>query len=145
MTLARAAEWCGGELRGPAGAESAVMTGATIDTRELRPGDLFVALPGERADGAEFIPEAARLGACAALCGTAGADPGFCGRLSAHCGGGPGAGAGGVGAQVARKKRGSESRRRYRHKRQDDHPRDGGGDFARPFRRRRRADSNAEF
>ena len=67
MTLARAAEWCGGELRGPAGAESAVMTGATMDTRELRPGDLFVALPGERADGAEFIPEAARLGACAAL------------------------------------------------------------------------------
>ena len=75
MTLARAAEWCGGELRGPAGAESAVMTGATIDTRELRPGDLFVALPGERADGAAFIPEAARLGACAALCGTAGAAP----------------------------------------------------------------------
>ena len=67
MTLARAAEWCGGELVGPAGAGSAVMTGATIDTRELERGDLFVALPGANADGADFIGEAARLGACAAL------------------------------------------------------------------------------
>ena len=67
MTLARAAEWCGGELIVPAGAESAMMTGASIDTRELNRGDLFIALPGANADGADFIPEAARLGACAAL------------------------------------------------------------------------------
>lgn len=68
MTLAQAAEWCGGELLAPAGKESIVMTGATIDTRELSPGDLFVALPGTQVDGASFIADAARLGASAALC-----------------------------------------------------------------------------
>ncbi|MCZ2089529.1 MAG: UDP-N-acetylmuramoyl-tripeptide--D-alanyl-D-alanine ligase [Burkholderiales bacterium] len=38
------------------------------DTRTLQPGDLFVALKGERFDGADFLLEAAARGAVAALC-----------------------------------------------------------------------------
>jgi UDP-N-acetylmuramoyl-tripeptide--D-alanyl-D-alanine ligase len=37
------------------------------DTRTLQAGDLFVALRGERMDGAAFLPDAARAGAAAAL------------------------------------------------------------------------------
>ena len=41
--------------------------GAAVDSREVRPGELFVALPGERADGHEFIGEAIARGAAALL------------------------------------------------------------------------------
>ncbi|HMS05262.1 MAG TPA: UDP-N-acetylmuramoyl-tripeptide--D-alanyl-D-alanine ligase [Burkholderiaceae bacterium] len=37
------------------------------DTRSLRPGDLFVALQGDRFDAREFLPQAAQAGAAAAL------------------------------------------------------------------------------
>ena len=37
------------------------------DTRSLRPGDLFVALRGERFDGHDFLPQARAAGAVAAL------------------------------------------------------------------------------
>ena len=38
-----------------------------IDSREVEPGDLFVALPGERTDGHQFIGDAFKQGAVAAL------------------------------------------------------------------------------
>ncbi|MFQ6616795.1 MAG: UDP-N-acetylmuramoyl-tripeptide--D-alanyl-D-alanine ligase [Fidelibacterota bacterium] len=41
--------------------------GISLDSREVRPGDLFVAIRGEHADGHDFIGEAARQGAVAAL------------------------------------------------------------------------------
>src|SRR4051812_1478109 len=41
-------------------------TGVTFDTRELQPGDLFVALKGER-DGHGFVAQAFEKGAAAAL------------------------------------------------------------------------------
>jgi len=41
--------------------------GIAVDSRETRPGDLFVALPGTRADGHDFLSAAARAGAAAAL------------------------------------------------------------------------------
>jgi UDP-N-acetylmuramoyl-tripeptide--D-alanyl-D-alanine ligase len=41
--------------------------GVTTDTRSIAPGDLFVALKGERFDGHEYVQEAARKGAAAAL------------------------------------------------------------------------------
>jgi len=50
---------------GPGG--DTVVTGVAIDSRAVRPGDLFVALPGERADGHTFIGDAAARGASAAL------------------------------------------------------------------------------
>jgi UDP-N-acetylmuramoyl-tripeptide--D-alanyl-D-alanine ligase len=42
------------------------------DTRTLRAGDLFVALRGERFDGAQFIAQAKAMGAVAVLCEASG-------------------------------------------------------------------------
>ena len=42
-------------------------TGVGIDTRTLQPGALFVALPGEKVDGHEFVQKAIAAGAAAAL------------------------------------------------------------------------------
>jgi UDP-N-acetylmuramoyl-tripeptide--D-alanyl-D-alanine ligase len=46
---------------------SMVITEAVIDSRQVIPGSLFVAIPGERADGHEFLPEAFKKGASFAL------------------------------------------------------------------------------
>jgi UDP-N-acetylmuramoyl-L-alanyl-D-glutamate--2,6-diaminopimelate ligase len=43
------------------------VTGLTADSRAVRPGDLFAALPGVRADGRRFIAEAVARGAAAVL------------------------------------------------------------------------------
>jgi UDP-N-acetylmuramoyl-tripeptide--D-alanyl-D-alanine ligase len=45
----------------------AVVTGAQVDSRQVRAGDLFVALPGSRTDGSLFAAAAARAGAAATL------------------------------------------------------------------------------
>src|SRR5919106_1169420 len=44
-----------------------VITEAVVDSRQVIPGSLFVAIPGERADGHDFISEAFRRGASFAL------------------------------------------------------------------------------
>ncbi len=44
-----------------------VITEAAIDSRQTIPGSLFVALPGERTDGHDFVEEAFRRGASFAL------------------------------------------------------------------------------
>ncbi len=51
----------GGELLG--GARPEGFPGITTDTRQLRPGELFVALRGEHHDGHAFVAEALRRGA----------------------------------------------------------------------------------
>lgn len=56
---------CQGELRSAA-PDTPVARIAT-DSRDLRAGDLFVALPGERFDGHDFVTEAVRRGAAAAM------------------------------------------------------------------------------
>lgn len=43
------------------------ITGLTADSRQVRPGYLFAAIPGTAADGANFIPDAIRRGAIAVL------------------------------------------------------------------------------
>ncbi|HHL22323.1 MAG TPA: UDP-N-acetylmuramoyl-L-alanyl-D-glutamate--2,6-diaminopimelate ligase [Aliiroseovarius sp.] len=55
------------------GAEARV-TGLSVDSRDVRPGHLFAALPGTRVHGAEFIGYALRMGAGAILTDRAGAD-----------------------------------------------------------------------
>jgi UDP-N-acetylmuramoyl-L-alanyl-D-glutamate--2,6-diaminopimelate ligase len=37
------------------------------DSRKVEPGALFIALPGEKADGAQFIPQAVAAGAIAVV------------------------------------------------------------------------------
>ena len=59
-TLARLA---GGTLRGA----NASIARITTDSRDIRAGDLFVALKGERFDGHDYVQRAFELGACGAL------------------------------------------------------------------------------
>src|SRR5512145_481138 len=44
-----------------------VITEAVIDSRQVIPGSMFVAIPGEKADGHDYIEEAFRRGASFAL------------------------------------------------------------------------------
>jgi len=50
-----------------------VVTGVTLDSRAVRPGDLYAALPGANAHGAGFVASAVGLGAVAVLTDPAGA------------------------------------------------------------------------
>ena len=43
------------------------VTGVTLDSRAVQPGDLYAALPGARAHGADFAAQAAQAGAAAVL------------------------------------------------------------------------------
>lgn len=66
LTVGEIAGWlAGARLIGDAGVHC---DRVHTDTRTLRPGDLFVALKGERFDAAAFLPDAAKQGAVAALC-----------------------------------------------------------------------------
>lgn len=51
----------------PLGTEARRYTGVAIDSREVRAGELFVALQGARVDGIEFLEQAARNGAIGAI------------------------------------------------------------------------------
>ncbi|MET7537178.1 UDP-N-acetylmuramoyl-L-alanyl-D-glutamate--2,6-diaminopimelate ligase [Streptomyces sp. NPDC005507] len=55
-------------------AASAGSTGITHDSRAVRPGDIYAALPGARFHGADFAAQAASLGAVAALTDPSGAE-----------------------------------------------------------------------
>ncbi len=60
-------------LMRPAHAERIAIARVTIDSRQVEPGALFVALPGETHDGHDFIPEAIARGAAAIFTETRGA------------------------------------------------------------------------
>ncbi len=51
----------------PPGCAGLLLTGITHDSRDVRPGDLYAALPGARTHGADFAAAAARAGAVAIL------------------------------------------------------------------------------
>ncbi|MFJ7154772.1 UDP-N-acetylmuramoyl-L-alanyl-D-glutamate--2,6-diaminopimelate ligase [Streptomyces sp. NPDC101118] len=57
----------------PAPADAPI-TGITHDSRAVRPGDVYAALPGARLHGADFAAQAASLGAAAVLTDPAGAE-----------------------------------------------------------------------
>ena len=65
ITLAQAAQWCGGKVAKKY--ENVTFLGANNDSRKLEKGQLFVALQGAR-DGHDFIPAALKNGAAAVLC-----------------------------------------------------------------------------
>ncbi|MYH21961.1 MAG: UDP-N-acetylmuramoyl-L-alanyl-D-glutamate--2,6-diaminopimelate ligase [Acidobacteria bacterium] len=61
----------------PAGAGDLRVRGVTCDSRTVEPGSLFIAMPGERFDGHDFVPAAAAAGAAAVMVETQPADPGI--------------------------------------------------------------------
>lgn len=61
--LSEAAELLGGKLHG----DDAWFASVSTDTRTLGEGELFVAIPGERFDGHDFLEVAAQCGAAGAL------------------------------------------------------------------------------
>jgi UDP-N-acetylmuramoyl-tripeptide--D-alanyl-D-alanine ligase len=77
LTLPQVAQYAGGDLVAPhVPAEPSAreawlrsgITGVSIDTRTLQPGDLFVPLRGDQADGHRFLADAFARGAALALC-----------------------------------------------------------------------------
>ena len=66
LTVTEIAGVLGAPLLGR-GDESALVTALTADSRTLVPGALFVALPGERADGHDYVALATAAGAAASL------------------------------------------------------------------------------
>jgi UDP-N-acetylmuramoyl-tripeptide--D-alanyl-D-alanine ligase len=66
LTLADVAAVVGGRLHRASGTEL-VTGGVEFDSRESGPGDLFVAVPGERVDGHDFAEAAVRAGAVGVL------------------------------------------------------------------------------
>ena len=80
VTLVQLAQWAAGDLvvndvPADATAREALLrdgvSGATLDTRAIEPGMLFVPLPGSRTDGHAYMDEAFARGAGAALCARA--------------------------------------------------------------------------
>jgi UDP-N-acetylmuramoyl-L-alanyl-D-glutamate--2,6-diaminopimelate ligase len=75
-SLAEIASWLGV----PAPAEGAEVTGISLSSQRVLPGDLYAALPGARAHGASYAVDAARSGAVAVLTDESGS------RLAAESG-----------------------------------------------------------
>ena len=71
-SLLQVAQAVGGELHGP---EDVVIRGAAADSRLVHAQDLFVAIPGDRVDGHEYVDVAIRAGAAAVLAEKAVAAP----------------------------------------------------------------------
>lgn len=59
-----------GETARVTGGDPGPIEGLTADSREVKPGFVFAALPGTAMDGARFIPQAIAKGAAAILCRT---------------------------------------------------------------------------
>jgi UDP-N-acetylmuramoyl-tripeptide--D-alanyl-D-alanine ligase len=70
MSLREAAAVLGARVSG----DNETFTGVSTDTRTLKPGDLFVALRGERYDGHAYVAQARSAGAAAAMVDTQASD-----------------------------------------------------------------------
>lgn len=55
------------KLKARTGIVDPVVTGIAMDSRNVKPGEIFVALPGTRVDGHEFIPQALDNGAAVVI------------------------------------------------------------------------------
>ena len=69
-TIASVAAIANGNLIGDS---TTLITGVSVSSRDVQKGDLFIALPGEKSHGAEFVAEAISLGAVAVLTDAEGA------------------------------------------------------------------------
>ncbi|MEI7599028.1 MAG: UDP-N-acetylmuramoyl-L-alanyl-D-glutamate--2,6-diaminopimelate ligase [Aestuariivirga sp.] len=66
----------GSEAPLPKDAEALSVAGLTADSRAVKPGFVFAALPGTHVDGAKFIPQAIAAGAIAVIAGEGAQAPG---------------------------------------------------------------------
>ncbi|MDE2954007.1 MAG: UDP-N-acetylmuramoyl-tripeptide--D-alanyl-D-alanine ligase [Gemmatimonadota bacterium] len=73
LTLSDVIELTHGHWIGKNDPSAIVPTGVSIDTRTLKPGEIFFALPGEKVDGHQFLDAAFARGACAAVVTRSGA------------------------------------------------------------------------
>lgn len=73
LTLSDVIESTHGHWIGKNDPSTIVPTGVSIDTRTLKPGEIFFALPGEKVDGHQFLDAAFARGACAAVVTRSGA------------------------------------------------------------------------
>ena len=64
--LAQVTAWTGADLRPPTSADVEV-TGLSLSSQRVRPGDIYAALPGSRTHGATYAAEAVAAGAVAIL------------------------------------------------------------------------------
>ncbi|MDX6640691.1 MAG: UDP-N-acetylmuramoyl-tripeptide--D-alanyl-D-alanine ligase, partial [Solirubrobacteraceae bacterium] len=76
------AEAAGARLAAPS-PHAAGPSRVTIDSRDVRPGDLFVGLPGERVDGGRFAADALAAGAWGVLVAPEHADAARCAKPGA--------------------------------------------------------------
>ncbi len=67
MSLENIAAACGGTYCGDNALRKTEVTGVVTDSREVKAGDLYVALRGERVDGHSFIPDVFAKGAAAVI------------------------------------------------------------------------------
>ena len=67
MTPRNIAHACGGTYFGPESVLDREVTSVTVDSREAKPGCLYVPMRGTRADGHDFIPKAMEAGALLTL------------------------------------------------------------------------------
>ncbi|WP_265592976.1 UDP-N-acetylmuramoyl-tripeptide--D-alanyl-D-alanine ligase, partial [Verrucomicrobium sp. BvORR034] len=65
MTLETLANYSGGRL--VCGDPAATCTSVNTDSRKIQPGELFVALVGEKFDAHDFVPQVAQAGAAAVI------------------------------------------------------------------------------
>ncbi|MGA8788212.1 MAG: UDP-N-acetylmuramoyl-L-alanyl-D-glutamate--2,6-diaminopimelate ligase [Paenarthrobacter sp.] len=71
VPLATIAEVLG--VAAPEGIQDGGVTGITLNSRAVEPGDLYMALPGASRHGADFVPQAVEAGAVAVVTDDAGA------------------------------------------------------------------------
>jgi len=72
--IAQPLEVVAGQLPGAQVTGQATVLGLSLNSQQVCPGDLFVALPGHSGHGAQYAPQALARGAVAVLCDQAGAD-----------------------------------------------------------------------
>lgn len=67
MTVQDAVNAVGGQFYGTSEQGARVISSVVIDSRKIQDGTLFVAIPGERVDGHDFIPQVLANGAAASI------------------------------------------------------------------------------
>ena len=68
LTINEIAESCGGRVFGPPSLSDQSVTDIKIDSRQVKPGELFIAVKGENTDGHLYIDKALENGAVCVVC-----------------------------------------------------------------------------